>query len=128
MMAFPALLSEVYEAFRRKVGADERPASVVPEAAVIEDTRVRSIDGKFDALSHTMDQRFDALSQRFNVQNQPSDGLSRVLDQRFDALNHAMDQRFGPFVTRWASSSTRWTNALSYLVTRWANGSTRLAV
>jgi hypothetical protein len=98
MMAFPALLSEVYEAFRRKVGADERPASVVPEAAVIEDTRVRSIDGKFDALSHTMDQRFDALSQRFNVQNQPSDGLSRVLDQRFDALNHAMDQRFGPFV------------------------------
>jgi hypothetical protein len=88
MMAFPAFLSEVYEAFRRKVGADERPASVVPEAAVIEDTRFRSIDGKFDALSHTMDQRFDALSQ-------PSDGLSRVLDQRFDALNHAMDQRFG---------------------------------
>jgi hypothetical protein len=95
MMGFPALLSEVYEAFRHKVGADERPASVVPEAAVIEDTRFRSIDGKFDALSHTMDQRFDALSQRFNVLNQPSDGLSRVLDQRFDALNHAMDQRFG---------------------------------
>jgi hypothetical protein len=95
MMAFPALLSEVYEAFRRQVGADEQPASVVPEAAVIEDTRFRSIDGKVDALSHTMDQRFDALSQRFNVLNQPSEGLSRVLDQRFDALNHAMDQRFG---------------------------------
>ena len=97
-MALPALLSEVYEAFRRRVGADERPASVVPEAAVIEDTRFRGINGKVDTLSHTVDQRFDALSQRFNVLNQPSEGLSRVLDQRFDALNHAMDQRFGPFV------------------------------
>src|SRR5262249_51466075 len=84
-------LSEVYEAFRRKVGADEQP--IVPQVAVIEDTRFRSIDGKFDALSHTMDQRFDALSQRLNVPNQPTDGL----DQRFDALNHAMEQRFGTF-------------------------------
>jgi hypothetical protein len=97
MMAFPALLSELYEAFRRNVGADERPARVVPEAAVIEDTRFRSIDGKFDALSHTMDQRFDALSQRFDVLNPPRDGLSGVIDHRFDALNHAMDQRFGTF-------------------------------
>jgi len=100
-MAFPALLSEVYEAFRRNVGADERPARVVPEAAVIEDTRFRSIDGKFDALSHTMDQRFDALShtmdQRFDALSQPRDGLSGVMDHRFDALNHAMDQRFGTF-------------------------------
>jgi hypothetical protein len=100
MMAFPALLSEVYEAFRN-VGADERPARVVPEAAVIEDTRFRSIDGKFDALSHTMDQRFDALShtmdQRFDALSQPRDGLSGVMDHRFDALNHAMDQRFGTF-------------------------------
>src|SRR5215813_10150086 len=116
-----ALLSELYEVFRRKVGADERPARVVAKAAVIEDARFRSIDKKFDALSHTMDQRFDALSQRFDVLNQPSDGLSRVLDQRFgtfgremvlnqpsdglsrvmdqrfDALNQAMDQRFGTF-------------------------------
>jgi hypothetical protein len=30
-MAFPALLSELYEVFRRKVGADERPARVVAE-------------------------------------------------------------------------------------------------
>jgi hypothetical protein len=93
MMAFPALLTEIYEAFRRKVGADERPARVVAEAAVMEDARFRSIDKKFDALSHAMDQRFDALSQRFDVLNQPSDGLSRVMDQRFDALNQAMDQR-----------------------------------
>jgi hypothetical protein len=78
MMAFPAMLSELYDALRRKVGADERPARVVPEAAVIEDTRFRSIDGKFDALSHTMDQRFDALSQRFDVLNQPCDGLGRT--------------------------------------------------
>jgi hypothetical protein len=97
MMAFPALLSELYEAFRRNVGADERPARVVPEAAVIEDTRFRSIDGKFDALSHTMDQRFDALSQRFDVLNPLRGGLSGVIDHRFDALNHAMDQRFGTF-------------------------------
>jgi hypothetical protein len=94
MMAFPALLSELYEAFRRKVGADERP---VAEAAVIEDTRFRSIDKKFDALNHTIDQRFDALSQRFDVLSQPRDGLSGVMDQRFDALNHAMDQRLDTF-------------------------------
>jgi hypothetical protein len=80
MMAFPALLSKLYEVFRRKVGADERPARVVAEATVIEDARFRSIDKKFDALSHTMDQRFDAISQRFDVLNQPSDGLSRVMD------------------------------------------------
>jgi len=96
-MAFPAFLSELYETFRRKVGADKRPARVVPEPswwhrsraasrpkAVIEDTRFRRIEGKFDALSHTIDQRFDALSQRFDV-------------KRFDALNHAMGQRFGTF-------------------------------
>jgi hypothetical protein len=97
MMAFTAMLSELYHAFRRKVGANERPARVVAEAVVIEDARFRSIDKKLDALSHTMKQRFDALSQRFDVLNQPSDGLSRVRDQRFDALNQAMDQRFGTF-------------------------------
>ena len=74
-----ALLSELYEVFHRKVGADEQPARVVAEAAVIEDARFRSIDKKFDALS------------------QPRDGLSGVMDHRFDALNHAMDQRFGTF-------------------------------
>jgi hypothetical protein len=30
-MAFPALLSELYEAFRRKVGADEPPAKAAAE-------------------------------------------------------------------------------------------------
>src|SRR5215469_5414193 len=111
MMAFPAFLSELYETFRRQVGADKRPARVVPEPswwhriraasrpqAVIEDTRFRRIDGKFDALSHTMDQRFDVL-------NEPFVGLSRAMDKRFDALmdkrfyalSHAMDQRFGEF-------------------------------
>jgi hypothetical protein len=93
MMAFTAMLSELYDAFRRKIGADEPPAKTAAEAVVIEDARFRSIDGKFDALNHTMDQRFDAVSQRFDVLNQPIDGLSRVMDQRFDALNHAMDQR-----------------------------------
>jgi hypothetical protein len=97
MMAFTAMLSELYDAFRRKIGADEPPAKTAAEAVVIEDARFRSIDGKFDALNHTMDQRFDAVSQRFDVLNQPIDGLSRVMDQRFDALNHAMDQRFGAF-------------------------------
>jgi len=117
-MAFLALLSELYETFRRKVGADKRPARVVPEPswwhrsraastpkAVIEDTRFRRIDEKFDALSRAMDQRFDALSQRFDVLNEPFVGLSRamdkrfdaLMDKRFDALNHAMDQRFGEF-------------------------------
>jgi hypothetical protein len=93
MMAFTAMLSELYDAFRRKVGADEPPAKAAAEAVVIEDARFRSIDGKFDALSHTMDQRFAALSQRFDVLNQPFDGLSRAMDKRFDALNHGMDQR-----------------------------------
>jgi tetrahydromethanopterin S-methyltransferase subunit G len=93
MMAFTAMLSELYDAFRRKIGTDEPPAKTAAEAVVIEDARFRSIDGKFDALNHTMDQRFDAVGQRFDVLNQPIDGLSRVMDQRFDALNHAMDQR-----------------------------------
>ena len=98
-MAFTAMLSELYGAFRRKVGVDEPPTNykAAAEAVVIEDTRFRSIDGKFDALSHTMGQRFDALSHRFDVLNQPCEGLTRVMDQRFDALNHAMDQRFGTF-------------------------------
>jgi hypothetical protein len=90
----PCIGSELYEVFRRKVGADEPPARVVAEAAVIEDARFRSIDKRFDALSHTMDQRFDALSQRFDVLNQPSDGLSRVLDQRFGTFGREMGQRF----------------------------------
>jgi len=92
-MAFTAMLSELYGAFRRKVGADEPPTKAAAEAVVIEGTGFRSIDGRFDALSHTMDQRFDALSQRFDVLNQPFDGLSRAMDKRFDALNRAMDQR-----------------------------------
>jgi hypothetical protein len=94
MMAFTAMLSELYDAFRRKIGADESPAKTAAEAVVIEDALFRSIDRKFDALSHTMDQRFDTLSQRFDVLNQPFDGLSRVMDQRFDVFGHTMDQRF----------------------------------
>ena len=93
MTAFTAMLSELYGAFRRKVGVDEPPTKAAAEAVVIEHTRFRSIDGKFDALSHTMSHRFDTLSHRFDVLNQPCDGLSRVMDQRFDALDHATDQR-----------------------------------
>jgi hypothetical protein len=81
MMAFTAMLSELYDAFRRKVGADEAPAK-----ATVEDARLRSIDGKIDTLSHTMDQRLDALSERFDVVSQPSEGLSHVMDQRFGAF------------------------------------------
>jgi hypothetical protein len=84
MMAFTAMLSELYDAFRRKIGADEPPAKTAAEAVVIEDARFRSIDGKFDALNQTMDQRFDVL-------NQPIDGLIRVMDQRFDALKQRLD-------------------------------------
>ena len=60
-MAFTAMLSELYDAFRRKIGADEPPAKTAADAVVIDDARFRSIDGKFDALNHTMDQRFDAV-------------------------------------------------------------------
>jgi hypothetical protein len=94
MMAFTAMLSELYGAFRRKIGADEPPAKAAAEAVVTEDTRFRSIDGRFDALSHTIDQRFNALSQRFDVLNQPFDGLSRAMDQRFGEFGQAMGQRF----------------------------------
>jgi hypothetical protein len=94
MMAFTAMLSELYDAFRRKVGADEPPAKTAAEAVVIEDAWFHSIDGKFDALGHTMDQRFDALSQRFDVLNQPFDGLSRAMDQRFSEFGQGMGQRF----------------------------------
>jgi hypothetical protein len=75
------MLSELYDAFRRRVGADEAPAK-----ATVEDARLRSIDGKIDTLSHTMDQRLDALSERFDVVSQPSEGLSHVMDQRFGAF------------------------------------------
>ena len=78
---------------------------------MIEDTRLRRIDGKFDALSHTLDQRFDALSQRFDVRNQPCDGLSRVMETNALIL-----------------LTTGSTNALAHLATRWASGSTRSAV
>src|SRR5919108_4236559 len=54
MMAFTAMLSELYDAFRRKIGADELPAKTAAEAVVIEDARFRGIDRKFDALNHTM--------------------------------------------------------------------------
>jgi len=81
-MTFPAMLSELYDAFRRKVGGDEPPAKAAAEAVVIENARFRSIDGKFDALSHTIDQRFDALSQRFDVLNQPRERLPATTCQR----------------------------------------------
>jgi hypothetical protein len=87
-MAFTAMLSELYNAFRRRVGGDEAAAKVVAEATGIADTRFHIIDGKLDALSQTM----DGLSQRCDVLNQPF--IKRELDQRFDALSQAMDQRF----------------------------------
>jgi hypothetical protein len=89
------MLSKLYDAFRRKIGADEPPAKASAEAVVIEDARFRSIDGKFDALNHTMDQRFDAVSQRVDALNQPIDGLSRVMDQGFGAFGQGINQRFG---------------------------------
>src|SRR5262249_18497037 len=49
MMAFTAMLSELYGACRRKVGADELPTKAAAEAVVIEGTRFRSIDGRFPA-------------------------------------------------------------------------------
>ena len=88
-----AMLSELYDALRHRVGRDETGAKAAADAMGIADTRFHSIDGKLDALSQTIDQRFDGLSQRFDVLNQPCDGLSRVMDQRFDALDHATDQR-----------------------------------
>ena len=97
-MAFPAFLSELYETFRRKVGADKRPARVVPgpswwhrsraasrPKAVIEDTRFRRIDEKFDALSRAMDKRFDALNHAMD---------NHAMDQRFGTFGHEMGQRF----------------------------------
>jgi exonuclease VII large subunit len=95
------MLSELYNAFRRRVGGDEAAAKAVAAPMGIEDTGFHIIDGKLDALSQTMDQRLDGLSQRcdvlnrpFGVLGQPLDELKRELDQRFDALSQAMDQRF----------------------------------
>jgi len=113
MMAFPAFLSELYETFRRKVGADKRPARVVPEPswwhrsraasrpqAVIEDTRFRRIDGKFDALSRAMDQRFDALNHEMG---QRFDALGRMIDDRFATVDRQFavrDARFARLETK----------------------------
>ena len=113
MMAFPAFLSELYETFRRKVGADKRPARVVPEPswwlrsraasrpqAVIEDTRFRRIDGKFDALSRAMDHRFDALNHEMG---QRFDALGRMIDDRFATVDRQFavrDARFARLETK----------------------------
>src|SRR5262245_56878206 len=90
MTAFTAMLSELYGAFRRKVGVDEPPTNykAAAEAVVIEDTRFRSIDEKFDAL---MDQRFDALD---HATDQRLDALSRAMDKRFASFGHEMGERF----------------------------------
>jgi len=112
-MAFPAFLSELYETFRRKVGADKRPARVVPEPswwhrsraasrpqAVIEDTRFRRIDGKFDALSRAMDHRFDALNHEMG---QRFDALGRMIDDRFATVDRQFavrDARFARLETK----------------------------
>src|SRR5262249_42299601 len=69
IMAFTAMISELYDAFRRRVGGDEAAAMAAAKATGIADVRFHSIDGKLDALSQTMDQRFEALSQH----NQPLD-------------------------------------------------------
>ena len=112
-MAFPAFLSELYETFRRKVGADKRPARVVPEPswwlrsraasrpqAVIEDTRFRRIDGNFDALSRAMDHRFDALNHEMG---QRFDALGRMIDDRFATVDRQFavrDARFARLETK----------------------------
>ena len=114
-MAFLALLSELYETFRRKVGADKRPARVVPEPswwhrsraastpkAVIEDTRFRRIDEKFDALSRAMDQRFGEFGQ---VMGERFDALGRMIDDRFAGVDQqfvARDARLARLETKTA--------------------------
>ena len=114
-MAFPAFLSELYETFRRKVGADKRPARVVPEPswwlrsraasrpqAVIEDTRFRRIDEKFDALSRAMDQRFGEFGQ---VMGERFDALGRMIDDRFAGVDQqfvARDARLARLETKTA--------------------------
>jgi hypothetical protein len=75
-MAFAAMISELYDAFRRKVGTDEAPAEPAAEAVVLENARFHSILEKVEALSRGSDQRFDSLSQGFNV-----------LNRRFDEIN-----------------------------------------
>ena len=113
-MAFTAMLSELYNAFRRRVGGDEAAAKAVAENQPFNGLK-RELDQRYEALTQalyqvevlsratdqrlgafgqTMEQRFDALSQRFDVLSQPFDELKRELDQRFDALSQAMDQRF----------------------------------
>jgi hypothetical protein len=99
-MAFAAMISELYDAFRRKVGTDEAPAEPAAETAVLEGARFHSILEKVEALSRGSDQRFESLSQglnvlnrRFDEINQPLDRLVSLMDKRFDALTHAADQR-----------------------------------
>jgi DNA anti-recombination protein RmuC len=113
-MAFTAMLSELYNAFRHRVGGDEAAAKAVAEnqpfnglkrgldqryealTQVLYQVEVlsRATDQRLGAFGQTMEQRFDALSQRFDVLSQPFDELKRELDRRFDALSQAMDQRF----------------------------------
>jgi DNA anti-recombination protein RmuC len=113
-MPFTAMLSELYNAFRRRVGGDEAAAKAVAENRPFNGLK-RELDQRYEALTQalyqvevlsratdqrlgafgqTMEQRFDALRQRFDVLSQPFDELKRELDQRFDALSQAMDQRF----------------------------------
>jgi tetrahydromethanopterin S-methyltransferase subunit G len=64
------------------------------------DTRFQKVDGQFNAIRVDMDQRFDAVDQRFETVDQRFDAVDQrfeTVDQRFDAVDQrfeTVDQRF----------------------------------
>ena len=52
------------------------------------------LEGKIDALKDEMDQRFQAVDQRFDDLKSEINQRFQAVDQRFDALKTEMDQRF----------------------------------
>jgi ABC-type transporter Mla subunit MlaD len=100
-MAFTATISGLYDAIRRRVAGDETACRATVEAIRMAHRSINGIDGKLDALSRTVDERFHALSQPFNglksELNKDSDAFTQAINQRLEVLSRAADQRFVAF-------------------------------
>jgi DNA anti-recombination protein RmuC len=100
-MAFTATISGLYDAFRRRAAGDETACKGTEEAIRTATRSIQDIDGKLDALSRIMDERFRALCQPFNVLktelNKNSDVFTQTVNQRLEMLSRAAEQRFVAF-------------------------------
>jgi exonuclease VII large subunit len=61
------------------------------------DQRFEAVDQRFEAFQRQIDERFEAVDQRFEAVDQRFDDLQQQINQRFEAVDQrfeAVDQRF----------------------------------